>query len=114
MTGSVHIRRRFTRVLVREHPLRQALADDDDFFGVAAVGVGEIAAGDDRHAERGEESRRDGAEPRARILFAVRLGVAFDRELRGEEALRRATARPCRPRPARRRAAPLMRRIASW
>ena len=69
------------RVLIREHPLRQALADDDDRLGVAAVAVGEVAAGDDRHAERGEESRRHRAEPRARILFAVRLGVALDGEL---------------------------------
>ena len=30
ITGSVHIRWRLTRVLVREHALREALADDDD------------------------------------------------------------------------------------
>ena len=64
ITGSVHINRRLTRVLVREHPLRQALADDHDLLGVAAIGVVEVAAGDDRHAERREESGRDGAEPR--------------------------------------------------
>ena len=74
------------RVLIGEHPLREALADDDDLLGVAAVAVVEVAAGDDRHAERGEEARRDGAELRARILFAVGLRVALDRELRREEA----------------------------
>ena len=72
---------RFTRVLGREHPLRQALADDDDLLGVAAVGVGEVAARDDRHAERGEEARRHRAEARARILFAAGLGVALGGEL---------------------------------
>ena len=60
-------------VHVRKHPLRQALADDDHLLAVAPIAVVEIAAGDDRHAERGEEARRDRAEPRPRILFAVRL-----------------------------------------
>jgi hypothetical protein len=35
------------RVLVRKHPLREALADDDDRLRAVAVGVGEIASGDD-------------------------------------------------------------------
>ena len=73
------------RVLAREHPLRQALADDHDLLGVAAVGVGEVAAGDDRHAERREEAGRHRAEPRARILLAVRLGVALGRELEARD-----------------------------
>ena len=75
---------------------------------VAAIGVAEVAAGDDRHAERREESGRDRAEARARILFAVRLGVALGRELeaRDRTCRRRATARSCRRRRARRRAAP--------
>ena len=74
------------RVRGREHPLREALADDHHLFAVAPIGFVEIAAGDDRHAERGEKSRRDGPEPRPRILLAVRLGVALDGELGGEEA----------------------------
>ena len=75
-------------VLRREQPLRDALAHDDDLLGVAAIGLGEVAAGDDRHAERREESGRDGAEARARILFAVRPDVALGRELeaRAEDA----------------------------
>jgi hypothetical protein len=36
ITGSVHISA-VERVLVREHPLRQALADDHDLLGVVAV-----------------------------------------------------------------------------
>src|SRR6185295_19648292 len=69
------------RVLRREHPLRQALADDHDLLAVMRVPGIEITAGDDRHAERSEEPRRDGAEPRARILFADALLVAFRDEL---------------------------------
>jgi hypothetical protein len=53
-----------------EHPLRDALADDHHRLAVGSIVVGEVAAGDDRHAERREESRRDGAEPRARVLLA--------------------------------------------
>ncbi len=66
----------------REHPLRHALADDDDRLGIPAVGVVEVAAGDDRNAERREESRGHGAEPGARILLAVGFRVALDRELK--------------------------------
>ena len=95
------------RVLVGEHPLREALADDDDLLGVAAIGVGEVAAGDERHAERGEESRRDACGTRARILFAVGLRVALDREL--EARTERPGVAPrhdaCRRRRARRPAA---------
>ena len=95
ITGSVHIRWRLTRVLVREHPLRQALADDHDRLGVAPIGVGEVAAGDDRHAERREESRRHRAEPRARILFAVGLARSPRPRTgsRDRTCRRRATAR---------------------
>ena len=95
------------RVLVREHPLRQALADDDDRVGVVAIAVVEIAARDDRHAQRGEEPRRDGAEAAARILLAVSLRVALDGELEARDQIRRrrATARSSRSRPAPRRAA---------
>ncbi len=45
------------------------------------VGFGEIASGDDRHAQRAEESRRDRAEPRTRIFLTVHLRVPLDREL---------------------------------
>ena len=69
------------RVLIRKHALRHALADDHDRLGVPAVGVREIAAGDDRHAQRREEARRDRAEARARIVLAVGLRVALDGEL---------------------------------
>ena len=57
-------------VLIGEHAPRQALADDDDLLAAVAVGVVEVAAGDDRDAERGEEAGRDGAESGARILFS--------------------------------------------
>ena len=72
-----------------------------------AVVVGEVAAGDERHAEHGEEAGRDDAQPRVRILFAVRRRVALDGELEAaaEACRRRATARSCRARRPRRRAA---------
>ena len=46
-----------------------------------AVGLGEVAAREERDAERGEEAGRDRAKPAARILFAVGLRVALDGEL---------------------------------
>ena len=70
------------RFLVREHPLREALADDDDGFGVAAIGFAEVTAGDDGNAERFEESRRDRPEPGARIFFTVGFRVPLDGELK--------------------------------
>ena len=70
----------------REHPARETLADDDDFLAVCAIGVVEVAAGDELHPKRAEEAGRHRAELRARILFSVRLAVILDRELRGEEA----------------------------
>ena len=73
-------------VHAREHALGDALADDHDLLAVAAIALVEVASGDDRHAERLEESRRDGPEPRPRILFAVGLLIALGRELRGEES----------------------------
>ena len=60
---------------------RDALADDDDFFGVFAIEVVEIAAFDDGDAERGEKSGRDGAELRAGIFFAIGAHVALCGEL---------------------------------
>ena len=50
-------------------------------LAVAPVALVEVAAGDDRDAERREESRRNGPELRARVLFAVGLPVALRREL---------------------------------
>ena len=38
------------RILIREHPLRQALADDDDLLTAAAVGIVEIASGENGNA----------------------------------------------------------------
>src|SRR5207244_10354663 len=46
----------------------------------------EIATSRDPNAERREESRRDRAEPRARIFFAVGFDVTLSRELGGKEA----------------------------
>ena len=77
ITGSVHIEMPVERILRREHPLGDALADDHDRFGASPVGVVEVAARDDRDPERREESGRDGAEPRPRILFAVRFRVSL-------------------------------------
>ena len=79
---------RSTRLPVRraspfgEQPLRDALADDDDRLAAGAVVVGEVAAGDERHAEHREEARRDDPQPRVRVLFAVRRRVALDGERR--------------------------------
>ena len=69
------------RVAVGEHFYRDTLADDDDFFGVFAIEVVEIAAFDDGDAEGGEESGRDGAELRVGILFAIGAHVALCGEL---------------------------------
>ncbi len=68
------------RLAVREEPLRDALADDHHRLRAAAVLVGEIAPGEHRDADHGEEARRHNAEPRARILFAIRRRVTLDRE----------------------------------
>ena len=94
------------RILIREHPLRQALAHDDDRLAGSAIRIVEIASGDDRDAERREKSGRDGAEPRARIFFARGADVAVGRELEAGTELRRRRAtgpgcrRPRDPRPA--------------
>ena len=76
------------RVAVRKQPLRDALAHDHDQLAAAAVVVGEVAAGDQRDAEHREEARRDDAEPRARVLFAVgrRVALGGKRDGRAEAA----------------------------
>jgi hypothetical protein len=68
-------------VLIGEHALRQALADDDHRLAIPPVGFVEIAAGDDGDAKRGEEARRDVAHPPVGIFFARRAHAALHREL---------------------------------
>src|SRR5581483_7670275 len=57
------------RILIRKHPLREALAYDDDRLAAVAIGIVEIPSGDNRDAERREKSGRDHPEPRAWIFF---------------------------------------------
>ena len=86
VTGSVHMNCRFTASMpgnMRRATLSLMMTTLSPSRAIAVV---EVASGDEPHAERVEEARRDGPEPRARILFAVGLPVALDRELRGEEA----------------------------
>ena len=68
----------------REHPLRQALTDDDQIVAVARVVVSEIAAGNDRHIQRCKKSRRRSAPAGPRIFLTVRPREPFDRELSAE------------------------------
>ena len=69
------------RILIRKHPLRQALAHDDDRLATSAVGIVEVASGNHRDAERRKESGRDCPQLRARIFFARRAHVAVRRKL---------------------------------
>ena len=69
------------RVAVREQPIRDALADDDDEFAAFAIVGGEIATGDDGHADDVEEAGRDDPQPAVRILLAVRRRMPLDCEL---------------------------------
>src|SRR6185503_2165126 len=62
--------------------LGDALADDHDPFAAGAILRREIAAGEDRHAERREETRRDVAQPPVRVLLAVGRRVAVAGELK--------------------------------
>ena len=68
------------RVPIGEHALRQALTDDDHGFAAPAIGIVEIASGDDRDAEGGEESGRYGPKAATRILLARRKDVPIRRE----------------------------------
>src|SRR5205814_4356011 len=70
-----------TRLPVRKHPLRHALADDRHRLAVFAIELVEIASGDHRHAERGENSGRNDAELAARIVFRRPANVTFSGEL---------------------------------
>ncbi len=69
------------RVAVRKHALRETLTDDHDRLVSAAILVGEIAAGHDRHAEHRKVIRRDDPQAGVRILLAVGGRVTFRREL---------------------------------
>ena len=96
------------RILAGEQLPRDALADDHDLLGVQAIGVVEIAAGDDRHAERREEAGRDRTR-RARADRPARSRASVLRRrtrARRRDRRRRATAPCCRTRPDRRRARP--------
>ena len=102
ITGSVHIKWRFTASWFGNIRCARLWLTITTFSASRWSAVVEIAAGDDRDAERREEARRHRAEPRARIFFAVGLRVAFGRELeRPDRTCRhRATAR-CVPTAAR-------------
>jgi hypothetical protein len=64
------------RILIRKHTLGHALAHDNDRFASVPIPGVEIAASDDRHAERREESGRHRPVPSEGILFARRLDMA--------------------------------------
>ena len=68
-------------VLTREHALGHALADDDDWLAVAAIGIVEVASSKNGNAECREKSGRDGAQLSARIFFTGRADVAVGRKL---------------------------------
>ena len=55
--GSVHHSVAIERLAAREHALREALAHDHHQLLAASIVFGEVAAGDERDAERGEEAR---------------------------------------------------------
>ena len=62
-----------------KHAPGDGLADDGHGFGLFAVPLIEIAARDERHAERGKEARRNDAELAVRIVLLRRPGVTLDR-----------------------------------
>src|SRR6476660_9083086 len=64
------------RILAREQALRNALTDDHDGFGAAAIVVVEVAAFDNGDAKSGKESGGNGAELGARIFLLVGVNVA--------------------------------------
>ena len=72
------------RVLTGKHALRQALAYDHHRLAALAVGVIEIAARQNRNAERREETRRHAPEPCERIFFAIPVNLAVGRKLEPE------------------------------
>src|SRR5207245_10803002 len=68
-------------ILIGEHALRESLTDDNDGLFALTVQRVEITPGDDGNAERGKESRRDGPQIRARILFAGGMNMAVRGDL---------------------------------
>jgi hypothetical protein len=75
------------RILVGEHALRESLADDNHrlfIFIILAIERIEIAAGNDRDAERRKESGRDDTPLRPRILYAGGMDVSIGGELQTE------------------------------
>ena len=69
------------RVLIREHPLCQRLAHDDHRLLAFRIQHVEIASGDQRNAQRHEESRRHSSELGTRIFFPRGAYVAVARKL---------------------------------
>ena len=65
------------RVTCRPEGFRERLVDDDDSRRVRAVGIGELASGQQRDAESPEETRRDQV-PGDHQLLSWRDGPAFD------------------------------------
>ena len=85
------------RILVGEHALCESLADDDDgLFIILVIERIEIAAGNDRNAERRKESGRDDTPLRPRILFAGGMDMSVGGELqtRPAAASRQGTTSP--------------------
>src|SRR5262245_11995905 len=81
------------RILIREHPLRQALTHDDDLLTAPAIGFVEIASGDQRNAERREKPWRNRPEACAWILFSISAYVSFRREFEPRAESARITPR---------------------
>ena len=68
-------------ILIREHELREGLADDDDLVAILVIGFIEIASGEDGDAERGEKTGRDCAQICAGIIFTGAANLTVGREL---------------------------------
>jgi hypothetical protein len=71
-------------VLIRKHSLRHALTHNHNRFAGTAVGVVEIAAGDQGNTESREKPRRNYAEARTGIFFAAGAHVAICGELKAK------------------------------
>ncbi len=67
-------------VLIRKHSLGHALAHNDHQLAALSVRGVEIASGNQRDAERREESRRNRSKPPARIFFARCLDMTVGGE----------------------------------
>src|SRR5262245_35472158 len=71
------------RVLIREHALREGLADDRNGLFVMDIELIEIATRNDGNAQRPKEPRRDNAIVREGILFARAVNMTISGELQG-------------------------------